>query len=542
MKPGYKMMMQHKLLIKTMLDRSYKLFPKKEIFSRGLDKDMTYTYGDFYPRVCKLANVLNDLGVKQGDKVGTFAWNNHRHLELYFAITCSGSVLHTLNLRLFPEHLIHVINHAADKVIFVDEDLIPLLEKAAPQLTTVEKYIILTDKDELPETSLSPVYHYEKLLEAASDSFTFPDGLDENTPAAMCYTTATTGLPKGVVYSHRSIYLHSLMEALPDVLGLSERDVVMPVVPMFHVLAWGLPFTCTWLGAKLVMPGRVLTPEALCTLMEQEKVTISAGVPTIWMGIYQHLENGAKYDFSSLRYIVNGGSAVSTTQIAAFEKNYGINILHAYGMTETSPVVLCSTPKSYMDDWSEEKKYAVRAKQGVLVPCLEMKVVNDNGEEVKWDGKEMGELCVRGPWITGEYYNEPERSAENIRDGWLYTNDIVTVDEEGFLLIRDRVKDLIKSGGEWISSIDLENTIMAHPAVAEAAVIAIPHPRWQERPMACVVIKEAQKGKVTEQEVLDFLAERVAKFWIPDKVLFIDKIPKTSVGKFNKKGLRELYT
>ncbi|WP_276557858.1 long-chain fatty acid--CoA ligase [Dethiobacter alkaliphilus] len=532
------MMMNHQLLIKTMLERAYKLFPKKEIFSRGLDRDMRYTYGDFYPRVCKLANVLQSLDVKQGDKIGTFAWNNHRHLELYFAITCSGSVLHTLNLRLFPEHVIHVINHAEDKIIFVDEDLLPIVEKAAPQLTTVEKYVIMTDKDELPETSLSPVYHYEKLLAEAADTYDFPD-LDENTPAAMCYTTATTGLPKGVTYTHRSIYLHSLAESLPDVLGLSERDAVLPVVPMFHVLAWGLPFSCTWMGSKLVLPGRVLTPEALCTLMEQEGVTMAAGVPTIWMGIYQHLDSGAKYDLSKLRYIVNGGSAVSKTQIAAFEKKFGLSILHAYGMTETSPVVLCSTMKSYMEDWDEEEQYAMRAKQGVLVPGLEMKIVNDEGKEVAWNGKEMGELCVRGPWITSEYYKEPERSAENIKDGWLYTNDIVTIDEEGFILIQDRAKDLIKSGGEWISSVDLENTIMSHPEVVEAAVIAVPDPKWQERPMACVVLKDG--SNVTEQDILDFLKPKVARYWMPDKVQIIGEIPKTSVGKFNKKALRETY-
>ncbi|MCW3490352.1 long-chain fatty acid--CoA ligase [Dethiobacter alkaliphilus] len=536
--PGMPMMMNHQLLIKTMLERAYKLFPKKEIFSRGLDRDMRYTYGDFYPRVCKLANVLQSLDVKQGDKIGTFAWNNHRHLELYFAITCSGSVLHTLNLRLFPEHVIHVINHAEDKIIFVDEDLLPIVEKAAPQLTTVEKYVIMTDKDELPETSLSPVYHYEKLLAEAADTYDFPD-LDENTPAAMCYTTATTGLPKGVTYTHRSIYLHSLAESLPDVLGLSERDAVLPVVPMFHVLAWGLPFSCTWMGSKLVLPGRVLTPEALCTLMEQEGVTMAAGVPTIWMGIYQHLDSGAKYDLSKLRYIVNGGSAVSKTQIAAFEKKFGLSILHAYGMTETSPVVLCSTMKSYMEDWDEEEQYAMRAKQGVLVPGLEMKIVNDEGKEVAWNGKEMGELCVRGPWITSEYYKEPERSAENIKDGWLYTNDIVTIDEEGFILIQDRAKDLIKSGGEWISSVDLENTIMSHPEVVEAAVIAVPDPKWQERPMACVVLKDG--SNVTEQDILDFLKPKVARYWMPDKVQIIGEIPKTSVGKFNKKALRETY-
>lgn len=541
-KTGHDMMMNHPLLIKTMLERSRKLFPKKEVFSRCLDKDYHFTYGELHPRIRKLANVLESLGIKRGDKVGTFAWNNHRHLELYFAITCYGAVLHTLNLRLFPEHLIHVINHAEDKVIFVDEDLIPVLERVKDQLTTVEKYIILSDKEELPPTTLSPVLHYEKLLDEASDSFEFPDDLDENAPAAMCYTTATTGLPKGVVYTQRSIYLHSLALALPDTLGISERDVLMPVVPMFHVLAWGLPFAATWLGTKLVMPGRVLTPQALCSLMEQEKVTISAGVPTIWMGIFQYLEAGAKHDLSSIRYLVNGGSAISANMIKLFEKKYGINILHAYGMTETSPVVLSSQLKSYMYNWDEDSQYAIRAKQGLLVPGLEMKIVDDTGKEVEWNGKAMGELCVKGPWITGAYYKEPERSKENIRDGWLHTNDIVTIDEEGYILIQDRAKDLIKSGGEWISSVDLENNIMSHPAVAEAAVIAMPDPKWQERPMACVVLKESEKGKVTEEDILKFLEDKVAKWWLPDKVLFIDEIPKTSVGKFNKKALREQYT
>jgi len=535
------MMMDHPLLVKTMLERANNLFPKKEIFSRCLDQDFRYTYRDFYKRTHKMGNVLQNLGIKKGDKIGTFAWNNHRHLELYFSIICSGAVLHTLNLRLFPEHLVHVINHAEDKVIFIDEDLIPILENVADQLTTVEKYVILTDKKELPETKLEPAYSYEALLEEASDSFEFPDDLDEKAPAAMCYTTATTGLPKGVVYTQRSIYLHSLVLSLKDVIGISESDSILPVVPMFHVMAWGVPFAATWLGAKLVMPGRVLTPDALCKLIEQEKVTFSAGVPTIWMGIYQHLEAGNKYDFSSLRFFVNGGSAISKNLIEAFEKKHGINILHAYGMTETSPLVLASQLKSYMEDWDEDTKYSLLAKQGLLVPGLDMKIVNDEGKEVAWDGKEMGELCVRGPWIAGEYYKEPERSKESMKDGWLHTNDIVTIDEEGYILIQDRAKDLIKSGGEWISSVDLENTIMAHPAVAEAAVVAIPDEKWVERPMACIVLKPEEKGKVTDQEIMDFLEDKVAKWWLPDKIIFLDEIPKTSVGKFNKKALRENY-
>ncbi len=536
------MMMEYPLLIKTMLERSHMLFAKKEIFSRGLHKDFTYTYGEFYTRVCKLANVMQSLGIKRGDKVGTFAWNNHRHLELYFAIPCSGAVIHTLNLRLFPEHLVHVINHAKDKVIFVDEDLIPMLEKVKDQLISVEKYIIMTDRDEIPSTTLSPVYHYEQMLAAAPEQFEFPDGLAENTPAAMCYTTATTGLPKGVIYTHRSIYLHSMAIALPDVFSIAENDVLLLVVPMFHVLSWGLPFTATWLGTKLVLPGRQLTPEMLCPLMEQQKVTISAGVPTIWMGVYQHLESGARYDFSSLRYIINGGSAISKTMIANFDKKYGINIMHAYGMTETSPVVLVSRLKSYMSSWEEDSLYTYKSKQGTLIPGLEIKIENDQGEKVENDGRKMGEICLRGPWIAGEYYLEPERSRDSFKDGWLRTSDIATIDEEGYILIQDRAKDLIKSGGEWISSVDLENTIMGHPAVAEAAVIAIPDPKWTERPMACVVLKKSKQGSVSVEDIMDFLAGKVAKWWMPDKIVFLDEIPKTSVGKFNKKALREQYS
>jgi len=535
------MMMDHPLLITTMLDRARKLFPQKEIFSRCLDRDHRLNYGQFYERVCRLANVLTSLGIKAGDRVGTFAWNNHRHLELYFAVPCSGAVLHTINLRLFPEQLVHVINHAADRVIFIDEDLAPLLAGIADKLPTVEKYIILSDKEELPEIKLPNALSYEKLLAEAPASFDFPDDLDENSPAAMCYTTATTGPPKGVIYTHRSIYLHGMMVALPDTLGVRERDAILPVVPMFHVLSWGIPFAGVWMGSKMVLPGRVLTPEAICKLIEVEKVTLPIGVPTIWIGLHQHLQGGARYDFSSVRYIVNGGSAISKSLIKSFNENFGIKVLHGYGMTETSPVVLISELKSYMDEWEPDRRYAQQEKQGLVVPGIEMKIINESGAEVKWDGKEMGELCFKGPWIAGSYYQDPERSAESFKDGWLHTGDIVTIDEEGFIHIQDRAKDLIKSGGEWISSIDLENTIMAHPAVVEAAVIAVPHEKWVERPLACVVLKETAREEVTEADILDFLKDKVAKWWIPDRILFLDEIPKTSVGKFNKKQLRETH-
>jgi len=534
------MMMNYPLLIKTMLERSHKLFPKKEIFSRCQDQDFRYTYGDFYQRVCKLANVLQRLGIKQGDTVGTFAWNTHRHMELYFAITCSGAVLHTLNIRLFAEHLTHIVNHAEDKIIFIDEDLIPQIEEIAGKLATVEKYVIMTGKQELPKTVLSPVFHYEKLMEEAPASYQFSE-MDENTPAAIGYTSATTGLPKGVVYTHRSTYLHALTLCVPDAIGISERDVILPVVPMFHVFSWGFPFSAAFMGARLVLPGRNLSAEALCSLIEQEKVTLIAGVPTIWINIFQNLESGARYDLSSLRYILNGGAAISKALVENLDKKYGLKILGTFGMTEASPVVLTCPLKSYMEGWEEEKKYAMKAKQGRLLPGLEAKIINDAGEEVRWNGREMGELLLRGPWIASEYYQDPERSADTFKEGWYYSNDIVTIDEEGYILVQDRGKDLIKSGGEWISSVDLENNIMAHPAVVEAAVIAIPDDKWQERPMACVVLKESEKGRVKEQEIIDFLKDKVAKWWLPDRVIFIDEVPKTSVGKFNKKALREKY-
>ncbi len=535
------MMMDHPLLITTMLHRARKLFPKKEIFSRCLDQDHRLNYSQFYERVCRLANVLESLGIKPGDRVGSFAWNNHRHLELYFAVPCSGAVLHTINLRLFPDQLVHVINHAEDKVVFIDEDLVPLLARIADQLTTVEKYIILSDKEELPELNLPNAVSYEKLLADASPVYDFPEDLDENSPAAMCYTTATTGAPKGVTYTHRSIYLHGMMVALPDTLGVSERDAILPIVPMFHVLSWGIPFAGVWMGSKLVLPGRLLTPEAISKLIESEQVTLPVGVPTIWIGLHQHLESGASYDFSKVRYIVNGGSAISKSLIKSLKENYGINVLHGSGMTETSPVVLISELKSYMDEWDPDRRYAQQGRQGLIVPGIEIKVVDENGKEVKWDGKEMGEMCYKGPWIADSYYKDPERSAEAFRDGWLHTGDIVTIDEEGYVFIQDRAKDLIKSGGEWISSIDLENTIMAHPDVVEAAVIAIPHEKWIERPLACVVLKETAKENITQEDILEFLEDKVAKWWLPDRVLFLDEIPKTSVGKFNKKQLRETH-
>ncbi|MEW5922225.1 MAG: long-chain fatty acid--CoA ligase [Bacillota bacterium] len=534
------MMMDYPLLVNTMLMRCNKLFAKKEIVSVCLDSVFRYTYGDFFSRVCRLANLLQELGIKKGDVVGTFAWNTHRHMEIYFAVTCSGAILHTINVRLHPDHLSHIINHAEDKLLFVDDDLMSSLEIIGDKLSTVQSFIVLTDKEYLPQTKLANVFHYERLLKLAKEKYVFPRDLGENTPAAICYTSATTGLPKGVRYTHRSIFLHALTLCTPDAIGISERDVILAVVPMFHVFSWGFPFCATLMGSKLILPGRDLSAPTLCRLIETEKVTLMAGVPTIWINLYQHLESGARYDLNSLRYILNGGSPISKALVEGLEKKHGLTVRGTCGMTEATPVVLTCPIKSYMDTWDEEKIYSQKAKQGMLLPGLEMKVVSKQGE-VSHDGREMGELLLRGPWIAAEYYKDPARSAEVFIDGWYHTGDIVTVDDEGYILVKDRSKDIIKSGGEWISSVDLENTIMGHPAVIEAAVIGIPHEKWQERPLAYVVLKESEKGTVTELDILNFLKDKTAKWSLPDKVLFIDEVPKTSVGKFNKKILREMF-
>jgi fatty-acyl-CoA synthase len=534
-------MMKFPLSIRNMLERPKDLFPQKEIYSITRTGDFRYTYADFYKRTCRLANVLAKLGVKKGDRVGTLAWNHHRHFELYFAVPCYGAVLNTLNLRLFEDQLAYVINHAEDKVIFVDDDLLPLLERIKDKIKVVEKIVVMSDEASLPESSLGSLLSYEELLSEASDSFDFPDDIDEWAPAAMCYTTATTGDPKGVMYTHRSIYLHSLTMGLTDTLGLSERDVIMPLVPMFHVNAWSLPFSAAWFGAKQVFPREKLDGASICKLIDQEKVTFTGGVPTLMMGILQHLDSGAKEDISSLRQVVCGGSALPRTLLKAYRDRYGVTITQGYGMTETSPILVLSNLKSHMDDWPEDDILDTLAKQGTLVPGLELKIVNEQGETLAHDGQQVGEILTRGPWIAGEYYNEPEKTAETMGGGWLRTGDIAKIDPEGYIQIVDRSKDLIKSGGEWISSVDLENTIMAHPDVVEAAVVAIPHERWLERPMAVVVLNDGAAGKVTEKDIIDFLTDKVVKWWLPDKVVFIDQLPKTSVGKFDKKVLRRDY-
>ncbi|MCM3767353.1 long-chain fatty acid--CoA ligase [Neobacillus niacini] len=529
-------MMVTPLTLTQMLERAERYFPKKQVVSRTESGIQRLTYKQIGERTRRLSDALTKLGVEKGDRVGTLAWNHHRHLEAYFGIPCIGAVLHTINIRLSPQHISYIINHAEDKILLVDSDILPLLEKCASELKTVKAFIIMTDKKELPETTLAPVYHYEDLLAEANPNFKYSNDINETDPAGMCYTSATTGNPKGVIYSHRGIFLHSMALGLADTAAISENDIAMTVVPMFHANAWGMPFAGVWFGTTLVLPGPYFTPKLLAELIQQEKVTITSGVPTIWLGLLKELEEGS-YNMSSLRGILCGGSAAPKGMIKAFEQKYNVPFMHAYGMTETSPLAVFSKLKSYQEELDYEEKLEIRAKQGVLVPGLEMKIVGKDGE-VAWDGKEMGELCLRGSWIASEYYKD-ERTLDAFHDGWLHTGDVVTIDEEGFIKIVDRTKDLIKSGGEWISSVDLENALMAHEAVFEAAVVAVPHEKWQERPVGCVVLKDAYKGKVSKDDLLEFLAPQFAKWWIPDDILFFEEIPKTSVGKFLKMALRD---
>jgi len=531
-------MMEYPLTLQNFLERARKLYRKKELISREEDGSFfRYNYGEMYDRVCQLANALEELGVGEGDRVGTFAWNTHRHLELYFAPACMGAVYHTVNIRLFPEQIAYIINHANDKVLFIDSDLVPLIEKLKDKLNV--KHYVIMGKEKSYDTKLEPAHAYEELISGKPKSYEWPE-LDEWQTAGTAYTSGTTGLPKGVEYTHRGLVLHSIVAALPDMMGLGEKNNVLHIVPMFHANAWSIPFAATMVGAKQVFPGPHPTPKDLVELIQNEKIDFTAGVPTIWLMVYQFLKENPDYDVSSLKEVISGGSAPPVALIKAFREEFGIEIIHAYGLTETTPLVTLNRPKSYMQ-LDDAAYYELKAKQGVLAPLLEMKVVKDDGSEVEWNGKDMGELLVRGPWIAKEYYKDPEKTAEKFTEGWFRTEDIVVVDEEGYVKIVDRAKDVIKSGGEWISSVDLENALMGHEAVAEATVVGVEHPKWQERPLAFVVLRPEYKGKVTKEELIEFLRPRFAKWWLPDDIIFADSIPKTSVGKFDKKVLREQY-
>ncbi|MCW3069481.1 MAG: fadD14 [Solirubrobacterales bacterium] len=486
------------------------------------------THAQVAERIDRLARVLAELGIEQGDRVGTFAWNNQRHLELYFAIPCSGAVLHTLNIRLFNEQLTYIVNHAEDKAIFVDDSLVPLLEKLAPSFSTVERYVVMGGGD---TGTLPNALRYEDLLEAAGPGdFDYPE-VDERQAAALCYTSGTTGNPKGVLYSHRSISLHSSGTLMTDSTALSRDDRVLAVVPMFHANAWGLPYGAALAGADLILPDRFLGAEPLANLITAERPTLMGCVPTIFADLLRYADAHPEVDLSSLTNAACGGSAVPRQLMKDFEERHHVRIFQAWGMTETSPVATYSRP---MEGEQDDAYWDDRAKQGRPLPWVELRLVDDDGTEVPWDGLSTGEIEVRGPWIAAGYFREPDD--EKFDSGWLRTGDIAAVDEKGFVQITDRAKDVIKSGGEWISSVELENELMSHPDVVEAAVIAKPDERWAERPLCCVVL--ANGAGTTADQLVDHLRDRVAKWWLPDEFAFVEEIPKTSVGKFDKKVLR----
>jgi fatty-acyl-CoA synthase len=528
------LMQDYPLTLPHIFHRAERLFPNKEIVTATATGRERTTYGQWAERTRRLAGALDQLGIPPAGRVGTFAWNTSRHLELYFAAPCSGRVLHTLNIRLFADQLTYIVNHAEDEVIFVDRTLIGQLWPLVSQFETVRHYVVMDDgKGDVPDDPR--IVDYEELVGNADPVELRVD--DEQQAAAMCYTSGTTGNPKGVVYSHRSMFLHSMAVLMADALGISESDVILPVVPMFHANVWGLGHAAPFAGASLVLPGPDLSPGAISDLFESEKITVAAGVPTIWMGVLPLLEGR---DLSSLRKIICGGSAVPRSLSEAYREKVGLPITQAWGMTETSPIASVGMVKSALKGRPEDELADIRATQGLGAPGVDLRIVDpESGDEAPWDGKTSGELQARGPWIARDYYNDARSRESFTDDGWLRTGDVAVIDPEGYIRLVDRTKDLVKSGGEWISSVELENEIMAHPKVAEAAVIGVAHERWVERPLACVVVAEGEK--LTRDEVLEFLEPRVAKWWLPDDVVFIDEVPKTSVGKFSKKVLRDQF-
>ncbi|HTO95795.1 MAG TPA: long-chain fatty acid--CoA ligase [Myxococcales bacterium] len=526
------LMMDVPLTLRPLFERAGRLFGSRMIAWRRPDRSVArQTYAQFHARTQQLANALSRLGLSPGDRVATLAWNHGRHLEAYFAVPLSGLVLHTINPRLSPQDLAFIFNDAKDKVLIVDEALLPVLEKFRSQID-LRQVIVWSESGEVPQGMIN----YECFIGGEPAWFT-PGPIAEEQAAGLCYTSGTTGRPKGVLYSHRSLVLHSLVSSMPDMFALGQRDVVMPVVPMFHVNAWGLPYTAVAVGASLVFPGPHLDPVSVLDLAQAERVTFTAGVPTVWNGILEALDREpGRWDLDSLKTLVVGGSAMPQASIEGFRKRHSLEVVHAWGMTELSPLGTVSRLKPHLETAPEGERFRLRATQGLPAPLVEVRSMTEAGEAPA-DGRSMGELQVRGPWVASAYLNQHEAADKFTADGWFRTGDIVTIDPEGYLRIADRTKDLIKSGGEWISSVDLENALMGHPAIREAAVVAAPHPKWDERPVACVVLRDG--AAASEKELRGHLAGQFARFWLPDRFLFLETMPRTTVGKLNKVKLRE---
>ncbi|MBR9909515.1 MAG: long-chain-fatty-acid--CoA ligase [Gammaproteobacteria bacterium] len=531
-------MMNLPLTITNLMRFADKVYGSSEIVSVTVDSPRhRCTYADAFKRARQLANALAKLGVERGQCIGTLAWNDYRHLELYYAISCSGMVCHTINPRLFPEQLEYIINHAEDQWLFVDLAFVPLLEKLADQLPGVKGYVVLTDAAHMPKnSSLSNLICYETLIANEPDSFDWPQ-LDENEASALCYTSGTTGNPKGVLYSHRSTVLHCYGTVLPDVFGLSVHDVVMPIVPMFHVNGWGLVYSGPMVGAKLVLPGpKMGDGETLCALINDEGVTLSAGVPTVWLALLDFLEKSDE-SVPTLKRVTTGGAACPQPIFDKFRERYGVEVQQAWGMTEMSPLGTYNSFKPHMRDWPESDKTPLRLKQGRPACGVELKIVDDANRELPWDGKAAGAVKVRGPWVIQRYFKATADATD--ADGWFETGDVATVDADGYMMITDRTKDVIKSGGEWISSIELENAAMTHPQVAEAAVIGIYHEKWTERPLLVVVPKAGTTPDPAE--LLAHFQGKVASWWIPEACELVPELPHTATGKVSKKDLRAQF-
>jgi fatty-acyl-CoA synthase len=536
----YGLIMDTPLLTSSLIEYAANYHGDTEIVSRTVEGPIhRYTYAEAHARARRLANALLSLGVRRGDRVATMAWNGYRHFELYFAISGLGAVCHTINPRLFEDQLVYIINHAEDRFIFVDPAFVGLLEGLKDRLRPVEGYVVMTDPAHMQETTLPNVVCYETLIGAQSDAYDCPS-LDEKLAAGLCYTSGTTGNPKGALYSHRSIVLHSFSCCTADhPLAASCREVILPVVPMFHVQAWGIPYAAALAGAKLVLPGPKLDGESLHGLLDGERVTMTAGVPTVWLGLLDYLKETGK-TLDHLECLLVGGSAAPLSMIKAFEEDHGVEVVHAWGMTETSPVATTGRLKRKYLALPREARYEIKLKQGRALYGVEMKIVDDEGRRLPHDGKTAGQLMVRGPWVASAYFRDEAASAAVFdADGWFATGDVVTIDPDGHIHITDRSKDLIKSGGEWISSIDLENAAMNHPDVAEAAAIALAHPKWGERPLLVVVRRDG--GKIAGDQLHDFLAGKVAKWWLPDEIVFVDALPHTATGKVSKLELRKIF-